>query len=375
VSIALPSFEQLFGTKPAAHAQAPGRVNLMGDHTDYNGGFVLPAAIPQTTRVQVAPSSGRRVQVWSSAFPDHPSVEFELGAEARDGSWADYIKGMTVMLSAYGLSTGFAARIESDVPVGSGLSSSAALEIATGRALRQAFQLPLSDVDLARESRRAENEFVGAPVGIMDQMACSLASPSAALFLDTRSLEFERVPIPSTAALVVIDSGIRHRHVGGGYVERRRECEQAAALLGVKELRDAEERAPAFASLPVELRRRVRHVMSENRRVDDTVSALRSGDLERAGSLFVESHASLRDDFRVSIPEIDALVDIATHVRGVYGARLTGGGFGGAVVALASASRARAAAEEIILGYRRATGNAGTVVVPTDRASAAEVIL
>jgi len=359
----LPSFASLFQLEPEFRAFAPGRVNLIGEHTDYNGGFVLPTAILQTTRVEMAPSSGRSIRVWSAAFPDRPPVEYELGRESKNGDWSDYVKGMTVVLAPLGLASGFCARIESDVPVGSGLSSSAALEIALGRALRSAFELPLSAVDLARAARRAENEFVGAPVGIMDQMACSLATVSSALFLDTRSLEFENVPIPDAAAVIVIDSGIEHRHADGGYKQRRRECEEAAAALGVRELRDADEAMIDRAGLPDVLARRARHVVTENRRVLETVNALRTGDLARAGELFVQSHTSMRDDFQVSVPEIDALVEIATRVQGIYGARLTGGGFGGAIVALASAARARAAADEVAAAYRKVTGQTASIVM------------
>ena len=360
----LPTFEQLFATLPAVRSHAPGRVNLMGDHTDYNGGFVLPAAIPQTTKVELVPSTGRTVRVWSSACADSRPAEYDLGKEVRDGEWTDYVKGMTVVLSDHGLRSGFRARIVSDVPFGSGLSSSAALEIALGRALRQAFGLRLTDVELAKAGRRAENEFVGAPVGIMDQMACSFATPAAPILLDTRSLEFQHVPLPAGAALIVIDSGITHRHAGGEYVERRRECIEAARLLRVTELRDAGEDDLARSSLPEPLARRVRHVLTENRRVLETVDALRRGDLEKAGSLFTASHASMRDDFEVSVPAVDALVRILAAGRGVYGARLTGGGFGGSVVALASADGARAAADGVVREYGVQTGNRGAVIVP-----------
>ena len=270
---------------------------------------------------------------------------------------------MTVVLASVGLKRGFCARVESEVPVGSGLSSSAALEISVGRAIRSAYELPLSDVDLARAARRAENEFVGAPVGIMDQMACSLATLTSALFLDTRSLEFEQVAIPRDAAVIVIDSGIEHRHADGGYKQRRQECEAAAAALGVRELRDADEETVARARLPVVLAKRARHVVTENRRVLQTVEALRAGNLPRAGELFVQSHVSMRDDFEVSVPEIDVLVDAAVRVPGIYGARMTGGGFGGAVVALAEGTRARAAADEVAAAYARTTGHTATVVM------------
>ena len=364
MNVASRSFESLFGTASTVRSSASGRVNLMGDHTDYNGGFVLPAAIPQTTRVELAARADRTVRVWSAAYPDDSPIEYELGAEAHDDSWADYVKGMTVVLAPFGLQRGFDARIESDVPVGSGLSSSAALEIAIGRAIREAFVLSIEDLELAKAGRRAENEFVGAPVGIMDQMASSFATPASALFLDTRSLDYEQVAIPSNSALIVINSAIEHRHAGGGYVERRQQCEDAARLLGVRELRDVDERAVDSPALPDILRRRVRHVVSENRRVIETVSAFKRRDLDGAGDLFRASHASLRDDFEVSTPEIDKLCSLAERVQGIYGIRLTGGGFGGAVVALAQAERAREAAEELVNAYRNTTGHPGTVVVP-----------
>ncbi len=358
------SFESLFGRRPEVRSSASGRVNLMGDHTDYNGGFVLPAAIPQTTRVELAVRDDRTVRVWSAAYPDDRPIEYELGSETRDDSWTDYVKGMTVVLAPFGLQRGFDARIESDVPVGSGLSSSAALEIAMGRAIREAFGLSIGDVELAQAGRRAENEFVGAPVGIMDQMASSFATPTSALFLDTRTLAFEQVPIPQGSAVIVINSAIEHRHAGGGYSERRRQCEEAARLLGVRELRDVDERAIDSPALSDLLRRRVRHVVTENQRVFETVAAFKAADLNRAGELFRASHASLRDDFEVSTPEIDKLCSLAESVQGIYGIRLTGGGFGGAVVALAESTRASAAAEALVNAYRNATGRPGTVVVP-----------
>ena len=359
-----PSFQDLFDASPTVRAVAPGRVNLIGDHTDYNGGWVLPAAIPQQTKVELARASDIRVRVWSSSFT-HSVVEYSLGHEHPDGSWVDYVKGMTVVLRDAGVTGGFALRIESDVPVGGGLSSSAALEIAVGRALRDAFALRLNDVELAVAARRAENEFVGAPVGIMDQMACSLASENIGLFLDTRSMQFEHVALPGDAALVVIDSGLTHRHAGGGYIQRRRECEEAAARLGVPELRDLPAGFTADGRLSPTLARRVRHVITENERVHLTVAALRAGDLERAGALFADSHRSLRDDYEVSLPDIDQLVAIASQQPGIFGARLTGGGFGGAVVALARRDLAKAAAVEIVSNYSAKVRRAGRAVVPS----------
>ena len=360
-----PTFEELFGRRPSVRATAPGRVNLMGDHTDYNEGFVLPAAIPQHTEVELEPRGDRVVRIWSDQFRGAAPVEYRLGEEARDGGWADYARGITRMMAECGPVGGFDARIASRVPVGSGLSSSAALEIALARAVREAFTLRVSDVELAKAARKAENEFVGAPVGIMDQMACSLADGASALFLDTRSLEFERVPLPGSAALIVIHSGVSHRHADGGYGARRRECLEAAAALDVSALRDVSSAESArIDALRPPLDRRARHVVSENQRVVDTATALRAGDLARIGRLFLESHMSLRDDFEVSVPEIDALVQIASRVRGVHGARLTGGGFGGSVVALADSAVVRRAAVEIADAYAEATGRRAQVLLP-----------
>ena len=356
------SFKELFGRPPQVTAEAPGRVNLIGEHTDYNGGYVLPAAIPQSTRIEFAPGSGLRVRLWSAQFPG-PPVEYELGCETRGGGWADYAKGMTQVLATRGTLEGFDARIESTVPVGSGLSSSAALEIALGRGLRTLFGIEIDEVELARAARRAENELVGAPVGIMDQMACSLADQATALFLDTRTLEYSRIPIPRSATIVVIDSGVSHSHADGDYATRRRECAEAARLLGVAELRDVGlDHMRRIEALPAPLDRRARHVVTENARVLETVEALKANDLDRIGRLFAASHASMRDDFHVSVPAVDALVIAATLVRGVYGARLTGGGFGGAIVALASRGREQEAAAEIVQRHEHA-GHAGARVL------------
>ena len=359
------TFEDLYGRSATARGEAPGRVNLIGEHTDYNGGFVLPAAIPRRTVVELAPRDDRRVRVWSAQFPDHDPIEYRLGEERRRGEWVDYVQGLTWALAPDGLDTGFDGRIESTVPLGSGLSSSASLEISLGRALRDAFRLQLDDVTLAVRGRRVETDFVGAPVGIMDQMACSLADTTSALFLDTRSLTYSRVPLPSASALIVIDSGITHRHAGGEYATRREECARAAALLGVKELRDISlDDLDRVNALPEPLNRRARHVITENARVLETVKALRAGDLPTTGRLFLESHASMRDDFEMSIPPIDALVELARDVQGVYGVRLTGGGFGGSVVALAERSTAEHVACGIVDAYNRTNRSTARVLVP-----------
>jgi len=358
-------FADLYGRPPAVTASAPGRVNLIGEHTDYNDGFVLPAALPLRTMVELARREDATVRAWSAEFPDQQPHGFSLDRIIPVHDWTDYVRGMVWALLGEGLSNGFDARVSSQVPVGSGLSSSAALLVAVGRAVRTAFELPIDDLQLARLARKAETEFVGAPVGIMDQMVCSLGDESSALFIDTRTLAYERIALPGDATLLVIDSGVRHSHVSGEYRTRRNECAKAAAALGVSSLRDLSEAdLPAIDALPEPLNRRARHVVTENARVLATVAALRTHDLVQVGGLFLASHASMRDDFDVSTPAVDALVEAARSVHSVYGARLTGGGFGGSIVALAEPSSAVAAGEAIIVQQNRRFPNHARVLVP-----------
>jgi galactokinase len=259
---------------------------------------------------------------------------------------------------------GFDARVESTLPLGGGLSSSASLEIAFVRALATAFGLTIDGVEAARIGHLAETGFVGAPVGIMDQMAASLATDDAALFLDTRTLDCERMPLPERAELMVIDSGIAHRHAGGEYKTRRAQCDEAAGRLGVAALRDVTSNDDRIASLPEPLGRRVRHVVTENERVLKAREALRRGDECAMGALMNQSHVSMRDDFEVSTTGIDGLVRIAQAQDGVLGARLTGGGFGGAIVALVRRGRARAAAKRIVAECAGQLGLDAAVLIP-----------
>ena len=290
----------------------------------------------------------------------------DLGRETRGRGWLDFVQGITWALAAEGHElSGFDCLIESDVPVGSGLSSSAALEVSLLRALRSAFGLRIDDVALARLGQKAENEFVGAPVGIMDQMASNLAGPGEALFLDTRTLAFERIPLPGTVELAVVDSSIAHRHSSGDYRTRRAECERAATLLGVPQLRDLDCREmKRIQDLPAPLDRRARHVVTENARVLEAVEALRAGDAARLGALFHASHQSMRDDYEVSIPEIDRLVEIAGAEPDVFGARLTGGGFGGSIVILTRAGTARQVARRLCERYEEEFGRHASILVP-----------
>ena len=361
------TFTRLFGVAPMLVASAHGRVNLIGEHTDYNGGFVLPTLIPQATTAAVAPSSGRRVRVWSRELSAGRSLrEFHLGDEEAGQGWLDYVQGVTVALRTAGLDIGgFDLALASDVPLGSGLSSSAALEVSVLRALRRLFGLEFDDVTLARLGQAVETEFVGAPTGIMDQMASSLAGVGEALFIDTRSLTTEPVALPPGTELVVINSGVAHHHAHGDYRTRRAECERAASLLGVTQLRDVGVAdLSRLQGLPSPLDRRARHVVMENQRVLDAVAAMRANDATALGALFHASHVSQRDDYECSVSEVDQLVAIAQADPAVFGARLTGGGFGGSIVGLVRAGEGAAVAARIAGDYSRDSARSATVLVP-----------
>jgi galactokinase len=369
-AVAADHFRRTFGREPEVVANAPGRVNLIGEHTDYNGGFVLPMAIPQRTWIAVARGSGDVARAASGNLGDGSRVrEFGVGREEKGHGWLDYVQGCTQAMARHGLSFGgFDLSVLSEVPLGSGLSSSAALEVAVMRALRELFGLSLDDVTLARLGQRAENDFVGAPVGVMDQMAASLADDHTALFLDTRRLTYEQVPLPAGGELVVINSGVAHNHSSGDYRTRRAECERAAAALGVPQLRDVTTAdLDRVMALPEPENRRARHVVTEDERVLDAVDAMKGGDLERLGGLFYESHASQRDDFQVSVPEIDLLVDLTADDPLVFGARLTGGGFGGSVVLLVRHGSAHEVAARVSRDYSERSRQTPTVLVPQRR--------
>lgn len=316
-------------------AQAPGRVNLLGEHTDYNEGFVLPMPLRQETRVHAARADGV-VEAYAEIFDERHSRK--PGAP-RGGGWMDYVSGCVWALKQEGIALpGARFRVERGVPLGSGLASSAALEVAVLRALRTLYEIPLDDLRLALVAHRAEVEYVGVRCGVMDQIVASLGRHNQALFLDTRDLRYEWVPIPAGYRFEVADSGVPRRLAEAGYNRRRAECEEAAARLGVRSLRDlAFGDLERIARLPEPLGRRVRHVVGENARVLAGVGALRSGDLRTFGRLMLESHRSLRDDYEVSTPELDRLVTQAME-QGALGARLTGAGFGGSIVALVAVS-------------------------------------
>jgi galactokinase len=346
-------------------AEAPGRVNLIGEHTDYHEGYVLPTVIPQHTCAHITRRTDRVVRASTTALGGGWE-EYRPGEEAAGRGWLDYVQGVTAMLARDGIVVpGLEVRFDSSIPLGAGVSSSAALEVSLLRGLRVLLRLELDDLTLARIAQSAETDFVGAPVGIMDQVASSLGRENEALFLDTRSLRFERVPLPTSIEIVVIHSGITHAHAGGEYVTRRRESFDAAERLGVARLRDVGvSMMPRIEALPGVLARRARHIVTENARVIAAVAALRTGDVDRLGALLNESHVSMRDDYETSTAEIDVLVTVAQDNSDVYGARLTGGGFGGSIVAIARAGRGQSAAAQITAEYHRRTKRTPTVLVP-----------
>ena len=348
-------------------ADAPGRVNLIGEHTDYHEGFVLPTVIPQRTRVTVTRRGDSVVRASSGAVTEIDSImEYTIGQESPGRGWLDYVQGVTSILGRHGLIvTGFNLRIESSIPMGAGVSSSAALEVSLLRALRAMFELAIDDLRLAQLARAVETEFVGAPVGVMDQMASSLGRDGEALFIDTRTLESVRVPIPQTIGLIVVDSGVTHAHASGEYRIRRDESFKAAEMLGVATLRDIDVTMMARVNaLPTVLARRARHIVSENARVWAAAEALRTTDTTTLGVLFAASHASMRDDYEITTPAVDRLVSLGQAHPDVYGARMTGGGFGGSVVMLARSDRAMEAASAVCQAYERETGKKGRVLVP-----------
>lgn len=351
------TFETVFGSPPTVTASAPGRVNLLGEHTDYNDGYVLPIAIPQKTYVSVRRSASRTFALYAASLDKQAFFSQETAPREH---YARYVYGCVRELQEYGCAVPpLDIYVRSHVPIGVGLSSSAALEVATLRAVRELLSLPISDVVIAQLAQRAEITYAGVRCGIMDQMAASLADASHMLFLDARTLETRLVDLPRDAEVLVIDSGVPRALATSKYNERRAECEEAARLLGVSMLRDV--RDPAAAeSLPDPYCRRARHVITENARV---MAALQLITGEQFGVLMNASHASLRDDFEVSIPELDLLTELLRGHADVYGARLTGAGFGGACVALGKVGHAGNVAQDVLREYRR-TGHKGQWLVP-----------
>ncbi len=325
-------FEQNFGIAPKGQIAVPGRVNLIGEHTDYNGGMVLPTVLDCKIDVAAGPSSDGNDHFYSEGYGMAP-IE-DANAPLDPESWWAYARGSLAWARSHDHSLPpLAFAFNSDLPGGSGLSSSAAMIVGIFKALRNSGHLDLDDVEIAVAAQVVENDYVGMPCGIMDQMAVSVGKPKMALALDTGTLAFEHAPLPKSHDFAVIHSGVTRKLTDGRYKYRRIECEKATELLGVDELcKMSETEIARLSELPENLARRARHAVTEHSRVVAAVQALKVGELERFGVLMNESHASYRDDFEASTPEIDLLVNAATRF-GALGARLTGGGFGGCIVA------------------------------------------
>src|SRR3954470_22109604 len=365
------AFRTVGNHDPDAVAFAPGRVNLIGEHTDYNEGFVLPAAVDRGVAV-----AGRRVP--GESFTVHAldigdSCTFARGGLQRDPahSWADYFKGVVWALSKRGIEVPTCeAAITGDIPQGAGLSSSAAYEVGTVRLLSALGGFEIPPLEITKIAREAENGFVGVACGVMDQMASTFGEEGKALLLDCRSLEHEAVELPPGLKIVVVNSGVRHSLGSSEYNQRRAECEEGVRMLaslrpGVRSLRDVgpDDEARFFGALPSVVRKRCRHVVSENARVLDAVTAIRAGDVARLRVLMTASHASLRDDYQVSCPELDVLVELALALPRCHGARLTGAGFGGSTVNLVETAAVESFSEAVAAGYRSRTGRAAEIYV------------
>jgi galactokinase len=352
----LANFEGLYGRPPDLLVRAPGRVNLIGEHTDYNDGFVLPAAIDRELWIALRPRTDGQVLAHSLDFGEG---RFSLEAISRgEDSWIEYLKGVAWALTQTGHRlSGWEGVLGGNVPIGAGLSSSAALEMATLRAFTAVSGIPWKPKEMALLGQRVENEWMGVNSGIMDQLVVGMGRKSHAVLIDCRTLEVEAVPLPEGVVLVVLDTGTRRGLVGSAYNERRQQCEAAAERCGVPALRDVDAAMlEAAADLDPTARRRARHVVTENERTLQAANALRSGDLERLGHLMDQSHVSLRDDFEVSTEALDLIVDLAGSQPGCLGARMTGAGFGGCAIALVEESRAAELADRVTERYRDALG-------------------
>lgn len=357
-------FEAYFTAKPEFIAHAPGRVNLIGEHTDYNDGFVLPMAIDRDIRIALKPRDDATVRVFSIDLA--AGAAFELNSLAPGKGWIEYIKGIAneLQLARYPL-RGFDAALTGDAPRGAGLSSSAALELAAARAFCASSSFDWDAQEMAKIAQRAENHWVGVQCGIMDQMASAAAKENHALFLDCRTMEIQHIPLPKDVAVVVMDTSTRRGLVDSAYNERRSQCEEAARFFGVKALRDVSMDAleTAKGKLDEKTFQRARHIVTENERVLQAIQSMRNGDIGRLGELFAASHVSLRDDFEVTNDALNWIVECAQEQESCYGARMTGAGFGGCAVALTRKEKAREFADAVRAAYRQRSGLEANVYV------------
>lgn len=375
------AFKEFYGGDPIVY-RAPGRINLIGEHTDYNDGFVMPAAIDSYTWAAIAPRDDRKLIIRSTNFEE--TVEFDLDDPdpSRRLHWSDYPHGVAVILERSGRRLrGANMLIHGEVPIGSGLSSSAAIEVATAYALVGNSGGLIDRLGLARLCQRAENDFVGMECGLMDQFISCFGQAGKVLMLDCRSLDYEPLPLPPNASLVVCNTMVKHELATSKYNERRRQCEEGVRLLGsrlksVRSLRDVtpEEFEKCSSDFPEATRRRCRHVISENARVLRAKRALEKGDLQGFGCLMRESHRSLAEDYEVSCPELDLMVRLASESDGVYGARMTGGGFGGCTINLVEAQSEASFRQSISAAYEKETGRKPEIYVCSPAQGAARVL-
>jgi galactokinase len=372
-------FRERYGGRARVY-RAPGRVNLIGEHTDYNDGFVMPAAIEFYVWIAIAPRSDRKLLIHSTNFSETVEIDLQNGVSPRN-HWSDYVAGVAVMLErASHHLQGANLLIHGNVPIGSGLSSSAAIEMASGFALLENSGLAVHRLELVKLCRRAENDFVGARVGIMDQFISGCGQAGHALMLDCRSLEYRLLPLPRDVSLVICNTMVKHELASGEYNTRRAECEEGVRLLarslpGIHALRDvtlAELEADA-GMLPKIIYKRCRHVISEDARVTKAAAALDQGDLDTFGALMAESHRSLREDYEVSCAELDLMVELAGQQGGVYGARMTGGGFGGCTINLVRTDAVNDFQSRVGDAYQNSTGLAPQIFVSPAAEGAGEV--
>jgi galactokinase len=357
------SFSTYFNAKPEFIVRAPGRVNLIGEHTDYNDGFVLPMAIDHAVWIALTPRVDSTVRVRSLDL--EVDSAFDLHSLAKGEGWLEYIKGVADQLQKAGHDLrGFDAVMTGDVPRGAGLSSSAAVELATARAFAAVSGFAWDAAQMAKISQKAENEWVGVNCGIMDQMASAASKAGYALFLDCRTLEIQHAPLPENTSVVILDTSTRRGLVDSAYNERRSQCEEAARWFGVKALRDVSlDQFEKSSGLSEVVMKRARHIVTENARVLEAVNVMKAGNIKRLGELFNASHASLRDDFEVTNEALNQIVECAQEQSSCYGARMTGAGFGGCAVTLVQEENAEEFTKSVSAAYKQKSGLDASIYV------------
>ncbi|MDP6357082.1 MAG: galactokinase [Planctomycetota bacterium] len=362
--LAVEAFQSRFNEEPAHVVRAPGRVNIIGEHTDYNDGFVMPMAIDRAVWIAFRPRNGDQVSVVSTDFED--LAEFSLDALSKGEGWGEYLKGVANVLQEEGLNlNGWEGVVASDVPIGAGLSSSAALELATARAFCTVSGFDWAPRKMALLGQKAENQWVGVNCGIMDQMISATGQDGHAVLIDCRSLELKSVPLPPGTSVVVLDTATRRGLVDSAYNERRSQCERAAEFFGAKVLRDVssadlKEKSQELDTLTL---KRARHVVTENERTVAASEAMQNGDANKLGELMNQSHESLKNDFEVSSKELDAMVGAARAQSGCFGARMTGAGFGGCAAALVNDAEVDAFVPAVGKAYCDVTGHTPSIYV------------